>query len=81
MAKRNIQICMGSSCFSRGNNINAELLKKYLTDNGLQANVSFTGRLCTDICGRGPVVSIDDRIYEEVNASRLYKILEEEFGC
>lgn len=81
MNKRHIKICMGSSCFSRGNNANVEVVKKYLKDNGLEAEVGFSGRLCEEMCGRGPVVSIDDRIYEEVNVSRLYKILKEEFQC
>ena len=81
MQKRHIRICLGSSCFSRGNNANVEVLKKYLKDNGLDAEVAFSGRLCEDMCSRGPVIAIDDRVYEEVNLSRLHKILKEEFQC
>ena len=81
MAKRNIEICMGSSCFSRGNNANVEVLRRFIEAKGLKAGIDCTGRLCTDICGRGPVISIDGRVYERVNRSKLYKILEEEFKC
>ena len=81
MAKHSIQICLGSSCFSRGNNSNVAVIKKYLEDKGLEADISFSGRLCEEMCSRGPVVSIDGRVYEEVNVSRLYKILQEEFEC
>lgn len=81
MLKRHIKICLGSSCFSRGNNANVEVVKKYLNDNGLEAEVTFSGRLCEEICSRGPVVVIDDKLYEEVSLSRLHKILKEEFKC
>ena len=52
-----------------------------MSDRGLEAEVTFTGRLCEDMCNRGPVIVIDDRVYEEVNLSRLHKILQEEFKC
>ena len=81
MQKHHIKICLGSSCFSRGNNSNVEVVKKYLRDHGLEANVTFSGRLCEDMCSRGPVIVIDDKVYEEVNLSRLHKILQEEFQC
>ncbi len=81
MQKRHIKICLGSSCFSRGNNANLEEIRKFLRDNNLEAEVSFSGRLCEDVCSRGPVIAIDERIYEQVNLSRLHKILQEEFTC
>lgn len=81
MGKRRISICLGSSCFARGNNANIAVVKKFLNDNGLDAEVTFTGRLCENMCNKGPIICIDDQIYEEVNLSLLYKILEEEFKC
>ena len=81
MEKHCIRICLGSSCFSRGNNVNVEAIKKYLKENNFEADVSFSGKLCEEACSRGPVICIDSRVYEEVNLSRLYKILKEEFGC
>mgnify|MGYP003623945934 CR=1 FL=1 len=81
MSKRRIRICLGSSCFTRGNNANLEVIRKYIADNGLDARVDFSGRHCEEKCARGPVVCIDDHVYEQVNLSRLHKILKEEFAC
>ena len=50
-------------------------------DRGLEAEVTFTGQLCENMCNRGPIICIDDQVYEEVNLSLLHKILEEEFKC
>lgn len=81
MKKRQIKACLGSSCFSRGNKANVEAIKKYLKDNNLEADIYFSGHLCEENCRRGPVISIDEHLYEEVTISRLYKILQEEFPC
>lgn len=81
MGKRNIKICLGSSCFSRGNSANVDVVKQFLREHGLEADVTFSGRLCEDMCSRGPIIVIDDKVYEEVNLSRLHKILQEEFQC
>lgn len=78
---RKIQVCLGSSCFSRGNRSNLEAIRKYIGDNGLDTVITLTGCLCQDKCGHGPVVIIDQNTYEDVNLSRLDKILKEEFPC
>lgn len=76
---RQIRICLGSSCYSRGNNVHLDIIKKYITANNLDAEISFCGHLCEDMCSDGPILRIDDKIYKEVNLSGLYKILQEEF--
>lgn len=72
-----IRICLGSSCFSRGNNNHLEVIRKYIAENNLEAEISFSGHLCEDMCSEGPILRIDDKIYKEVNLSSLYRILEE----
>ena len=79
MAMRQIKICLGSSCFSRGNNIHLEIIRKYITENNLEADINFSGHLCEGQCNCGPILRIDDKIYKEVNLSGLYRILQEEF--
>ena len=74
-------MCLGSSCFARGNNANIAVVKQFLADRGLEAEVTLTGQLCENMCNRGPIICIDDQVYEEVNLSLLHKILEEEFKC
>ena len=81
MGKRRISICLGSSCFARGNNANIAVVKQFLADRGLEAEVTFTGQLCENMCNRGPIICFYDQVYEEVNLSLLHKILEEEFKC
>ncbi len=78
---RQIRICLGSSCYSRGNNTHLEAIKKYIAENHLEAEISFSGHLCEELCNKGPVLTIDGKTYQEVNLSGLYKILQEEFPC
>ena len=59
MSKRQIRICLGSSCFSRGNNTNLGAIKKYLSENNLEAEIDFCGHLCEELCSKGPIIRID----------------------
>lgn len=77
---RKIRICLGSSCYSRGNNVHLEVIRKYIAENQLEAEISFSGHLCEELCNSGPILRIDDKVYKEVNLSGLYRILEEEFA-
>ncbi len=81
MQKHNIKICLGSSCISRGNSANVKVIKQFIKDNSLDTELTFTGRLCENMCSRGPVIVIDDKVYENANLSLLCKILKEEFKC
>lgn len=78
MPKHRINICLGSSCYSRGNNANLDVIKKYISENNLEADIQFSGHLCEELCSSGPVITINDKVYKEVNLSVLYKILQEE---
>ena len=40
---KTITICMGSSCFSRGNSTNAEVIQRFIADNGLEDKFSVRG--------------------------------------
>ena len=54
-----VSICMGSSCYARGNRELVEQLKEFLVKEGLDSRVLLKGALCCDICGRGPIVLVD----------------------
>ncbi len=62
-----ITICMGSSCFSRGNNRNIEVIQDYLASRSLPDGVELTGHLCQDQCRSGPNVTINGKMYHEVD--------------
>jgi NADH:ubiquinone oxidoreductase subunit E len=63
----NITICMGSSCFSRGNNRNIEVIQGYLGARSLPPGVELKGHLCQGHCKSGPNVSINGKWYHEVD--------------
>ena len=78
--KREIVICLGSSCFARGNNKNLEFIQEYLKVNNLKARITFKGQLCSQQCSKGPVVIIDGEMYTDVNKTKLMEMLNTKFG-
>ena len=62
-------ICMGSSCFSRGNRRNVKAIREYLVRNGLLEKVSLTGHLCEGMCKCGPNISLGGRIFHCVDCA------------
>ena len=78
--KREIVICLGSSCFARGNNKNLEFIQEYLKVNNLKAKITFKGQLCSQQCSKGPVVIIAGEMYTDVNKTKLMEILNTKVG-
>jgi NADH:ubiquinone oxidoreductase subunit E len=70
-----IVVCLGSSCFARGNSENLGILKKFVQAHK-GASLHLTGSLCQDRCKQGPNLMIAGRIYHEVNAARLRELLD-----
>ncbi len=68
MAKKakDIVICMGSSCFSRGNKNTLSIIKNYIKDHSLGADVVFRGAHCTGNCDKGPVLVIGGKSFTKV---------------
>lgn len=60
MPKVSVGICMGSSCFSRGNKALVTSLREALSRENLEARVELKGFLCIDACDKGPCVTVDD---------------------
>ncbi|MCK9162882.1 MAG: NAD(P)H-dependent oxidoreductase subunit E [Bacteroidales bacterium] len=78
MKKKEITICLGSSCFSRGNNKNLEIIQEYIKNKGIEADINFKGQLCSEQCQNGPVLTIDNNTYNEVTQTKLIEILDKE---
>ncbi len=70
-----ITICMGSSCFSRGNKEVLPIIKKFLAEHQLEQYVFFKGELCSGKCEKGPILKIDDAEFSLVNPDKIYDIL------
>ncbi len=79
MEKTEIVICQGSSCFSRGNKKNLQIIQKYIVDNNLQANVTFKGQLCTNQCKKSPIIIINGKMFTEVDEKKTIDILNQHF--
>jgi NADH:ubiquinone oxidoreductase subunit E len=74
-----LKICLGSSCFSRGNAKVLERVKQYLNDHNLHGLTDFRGSLCSGNCDKGPVFLINDQIFYQVNENSIVKVLDDYF--
>ncbi len=79
-----VVVCMGSSCFSRGNSLTLKLLQDYIHENGIEDRVELKGSLCEDCCKCGPNITINGARYSEVSADACLQHLAEHLqsnGC
>lgn len=78
MSKPKIVICMGSSCFARGNEKNLAFCENYLAEHGLKDEVDceLSGSLCTGNCAVGPVVIADGKTYTHVDQGVMKDLLD-----
>lgn len=75
-----VSICMGSSCFSRGNRENLKAILDYVKVNGLESEcvVSLSGVLCMGCCSEGPNITIDGNVYNVSDTASAIELLK---GC
>ncbi len=73
-----ITVCMGSSCFSRGNAFNAETIQSLVERMGIAATTEVRGCLCEGQCKKGPNVRINETLYSNVSPESLQDMLERE---
>ncbi len=78
--KIEMQICLGSSCFSRGNREVVAYIREYLRKNHLEDKIVFRGARCMNLCSKGPNLKINEKTIEEISLSKIENILENEFG-
>jgi len=72
-----IVVCLGSSCFARGNSENLAILKKYVQSRGSNISVRLTGNLCQDQCKLGPNLMIGGTFHHSVTAAKLRELLQQ----
>lgn len=75
-----MEICLGSSCFSRGNKEVVHFIREYLRKNHLEDRVIFKGVRCLGHCSNGPNLVINGKVIEGIGLVRAEKILEDELG-
>ena len=76
--KIELNICLGSSCFARGNKKIVHDIQSYIEVNQLQDKVILKGGHCFGHCAKGPVIKLNDEIYENVSYSDVINILNKE---
>lgn len=75
MAKINITVCMGSSCFARGNQQNLAFIEAFVKTHDLEADIDLAGARCEGKCAHGPNVVINGVEYNSVTEEKLEEIL------
>jgi len=77
--KKEVVICLGSSCFARGNKHLVKIVNDYLRDRNLLNDVRFHGERCFGQCAVGPSLKLDGIIMEKLNEESIIKLLDEFF--
>lgn len=77
--KTKLILCLGSSCYSRGNQYVLEIVKQYIKEHELKEKIDFRGQLCTGNCSNGPVLKIDDLTFKNVDVNNIQKIMDQYF--
>lgn len=72
-----IMVCMGSSCFARGNQQNLRTIERFVEEHGLDARVKLCGSHCEDACAKGPNIWVNHERHSHVDEGALLDILRE----
>jgi len=75
-----ISICLGSSCYRRGNKEVLEVVKAYLDEHQLADVVEFKGHLCKEHCADGPNIYINGTSYHFIDRNSIIDILDKYFA-
>jgi NADH:ubiquinone oxidoreductase subunit E len=70
-----VDLCMGSSCFARGNAQALEYLEAAIADQGLENRVRLSGHLCLETCSGGPNIRIGGTTHHQVNPETVLALL------
>jgi len=74
--KVKIRLCLGSSCFSRGNKTALNYIQDYIKKNALEDEVFLKGSLCEELCKDGPHMFVDDTHYSNLDPSTVIDLLQ-----
>lgn len=77
MSDLEITICLGSSCYTRGNNQVIKTIQHFISENKIENLVNFKGELCSCNCKSGPNLKIGETTYKDINAASAIAILKD----
>lgn len=75
MKRIEISICLGSSCFARGNQSIVHQIKEFLWKNKLNDRVFFKGAHCFNACKNGPTIKINDEFIYDITAENVIPLI------
>ena len=58
-----LEICMGSSCYSRGNSESLDMVENYIRKRKLENIISLSGKLCLCSCSGGPNIIVNGNMH------------------
>lgn len=70
-----IEICLGSSCYCRGNSELLETIERFLKETMIEDKVDFLGTSCEGHCANGPTLKVDNKRFFEVDQGVLVDLL------
>lgn len=76
----NITVCLGSSCFARGNEEHLSFIEQYVRENNLEAKIDISGSRCEGKCADGPNITINGTLYSNISKEKLKEILDKVRG-
>ncbi len=76
--KIEITICLGSSCFARGNKKTVHTIQAYINEHNLGDRVTLNGGHCFSQCEKGPIIKVNKNFYENVDALNVIDIIAKE---
>ncbi|MDD2564482.1 MAG: (2Fe-2S) ferredoxin domain-containing protein [Salinivirgaceae bacterium] len=79
LEKKEITICLGSSCFARGNKKTLQMINNFIQEHNLAPYVQFKGGHCFGQCSNGPILKINSSFYENVDSLNVIDILNDVF--
>ena len=71
-----IKVCLGSSCYVRGNDKTLAFLQEYVEKNNKDIAIELVGCRCTNLCQDGPNIFIDDKKYSGLSQQEIIQLLE-----
>lgn len=70
-----VEICMGSSCFSRGNKQSLPIIQSLIKEKIIDADVDLSGSLCSGNCSKGPIIFVNGKMYDKVHPDSVKDLL------
>jgi len=76
LKKTQIVLCLGSSCFARGNQEIIRSVKRYIDKKNIGDKVELKGDHCFNQCSNGPNMLIGDKLFQEITEHNIIEILD-----